>query len=195
MIYYIKGKLELILETEVVIDVSGVGISVTLPSSTLTKLQPGQEIILYTSMLVKEDGVSLFGFLSLNELNMFNLLKTVTGVGPKAALSLLSALPLDKLTLALASSDEDSLSKAPGIGKKTAQRLILELRDKLKSVAFEKQQANLSESSSDKQDAIDALIALGYSKSESMKAVFSVATTDLPREQIIKQALRKIKTQ
>ncbi len=189
MIYYLRGNVGCIFEGEVVMDVGGVGYYVHTNKAAITKLSLNEQATLFTSMQVKEDGITLYGFLTQDELTMFNTLLGVSGVGPKAALSLLSALTPEKLSQAIAASDETSLSKAQGIGKKTAGRIVLELKDKLK--VFDGQQT-LDEDTA-KQDAIDALVALGYSKSDAVRAVLSVAEPEFKREQIIKLALKKLR--
>jgi Holliday junction DNA helicase RuvA len=151
-------------------------------------------------MQVKEDGISLFGFLTQEEVRLFLMLISVSGIGPKMASAILSALSPQQLVLAIVTDDTAALSKAPGVGKKTAQRIALELRDKMKTDgASYADGAGLPAGSfaaftqSDgKQDALDALLALGYSRSEALKAVMECATEGMKTEQIIKEALRKL---
>ena len=198
---FVEGVLEFRLESVLVINCGGVGYSVQTGAAAGMGLMPGEKVRIYTHMSVKEDGCSLFGFLTLEELTMFNKLISVSGVGPKAAQSLLAALPPAKLTLAILTDDVASLAKAQGVGKKTAARVVLELKDKLASSAqaeaYEAQGRISAEnsrvmSSSEKQDAADALTALGYPRAEAMKVVLETAFEGMSAEDIIKAALRKL---
>ena len=197
MIFFIKGVLEHVLEQSVVIDVSGVGYQVLVSAKTVAQLPGmGEKVKLYTHMQAKEDGTTLYGFMHMDELDMFNRLISVSGVGPKAAQGLLSVLQPSDMMLAIMTDDSATLSKAPGVGKKTAQRIVLELKDKVKAdgvvVAALDSQQSMTHASSQKQDAIDALTALGYSRSEAVKGVLEVALDGMTAEQIIKQTLRKL---
>ena len=201
VITFVEGVLEYRFESSLVINCGGVGYSVQTGAGFGAGLVPGEKVRIFTHMSVKEDGCSLFGFLTLEELNMFNKLITVSGVGPKAAQSLLAALPPDKLVLAVLTDDVASLGKAQGVGKKTAARIVLELKDKFaassQARAYEAQGAIDTEnsrtmSSTEKQDATDALVALGYSRADAMKAVLETAFAGMRAEEIIKAALRKL---
>jgi len=198
---FVEGVLEFRLEGMLVINCGGVGYSVQMGAGAGAGLVPGERVRVFTHMSVKEDGVSLFGFLTLEELSMFNLLITVSGVGPKAAQSLLVAMPPSKLTLAILTDDVKALGKAQGVGKKTAARLVLELKDKLASSeeakAYEAQGAidttgARAMSSGEKQDATDALASLGYPRADAMRAVLETAHSGMSAEEIIKAALRKL---
>ena len=196
MIAHIKGTVECIEESFVIIETHGVGYRIQVSSNTAAALKTGEEAKVFTYTNLREDGIFLYGFLSMDELNMFNLLISVTGVGPKVALGVLGAMKPKEITLAILSEDAGAFVKAPGIGKKTAQMIIFKLRDKIKtdtvseSVAGE--QVSLAEAGDAKRDAIDALIALGYGKSEALRAVLEAALPEMKTEQIIKSALRKL---
>ena len=202
MIAYVKGVLDEVLEQSVVVDVHGVGYLVHISSSTLAHLPSrGAEVKLFTYMQVKEDGQALHGFLTREELRLFSLLISVSGVGPKAAGAILSVLSPTQLIIAIVAEDAVALSRAPGVGRKTAQRILLELRDKMKSAAANWDHGidlpvdafggNVG-ASGPKQDAIDALLALGYGRSEAMQAVLEAAEDGQSAEEIIRQALKKL---
>lgn len=187
----------------VVLDVNGVGYEVLVPAQLLSMLEGiGQSLKLYTYMQVREDAVVLFGFLTRDDLMMFKLLIGVNGVGPKAGLNILSTLGADDLRFAILADDAKRIAKAPGIGGKTAQKIILELKDKLDlEEAFEKKlassqisaEAAVAAGSDVMQDAVQALVALGYGSTEALKAVRSVKPTeDMDVEDILKEALRKM---
>jgi Holliday junction DNA helicase RuvA len=198
MIYYVQGQLENYLDNAVIVDCHGIGCLIYVASGVFAKLPAvGEPVKLYTYMQRKEDDVSLFGFLTLEERNMFSLLIGVTGVGPKAALAILSAMTPSQVMIAILSDDTAAFCKAPGVGKKTAQRISLELRDKIKamSVTIEEATGNqqtLSMAAKERQDAADALIALGYSRGEAIKAVMEVALDEMRTEQIIRLALKRL---
>lgn len=198
MISFIKGKIEIVGEDFVVIENNNMGFKVKVSLSTLAKLQKsGEEVKIFTHMQVREDDISLYGFMSMEEISMFNLLTSVSGIGAKGALGILNVMQPTEIMLCIIAEDVDTFCKAPGVGKKTASRLILELKDKIKSksdtyesLKFESVQSG-SGLNTDKQDAIDALIALGYDKNESFKVVLEVALTDMTVEEIIKASLKK----
>ena len=133
MYAYIRGKLEYKSNDSVVIEASGVGYAITVPLSTIENIgSVGEEVKVYTSLHVREDVMALYGFGTREELNMFELLKTVSGIGPKVAISVLSSISPSKFALAVITDDIKTLTQVQGIGKKTAQRIILELKDKIK---------------------------------------------------------------
>ncbi len=189
MIGYIKGKVEIILDKSVIVDNNGIGIVIKVSNKTKLSLNKGDDVKLYTHMAVKEDDISLYGFFTLEEISMYNLLISVSGVGGKVALALNDMFTPSELMLAILTDDFNLLSKASGVGKKTAQRIALELKDKIKS-----QENYVVESTDDtntiKQDAIDALIALGYEKGESVKVVMETKLETV--EEIIKESLKKL---
>lgn len=201
MISYIKGTLERRAESYIIIETGGIGYQIFVSPATLAKLpQTGEVVKVFTYFSVKEDGISLYGFATMEEQEMFHKLLTVSGVGPKGALGFLSQLTPQEIILAIISEDVKTLSKAPGVGRKTAQRVILELKDKFKtedalSMGEELQGAAETSVGGDaKFEAIDAMTALGYSRSEAAKAVNAVAAEGLSTEDILKAALKKMIT-
>lgn len=201
MISYIKGTLERRADSYIIIETGGIGFQVFVSPATLAKLPPaGEQVKIYTYFSVKEDDMSLYGFASMEEQEMFDRLLTVSGVGPKGALGFLSQLTPQEIVLAILSEDVRTLSKAPGIGRKTAQRVILELKDKCRtedaiSVGGELESlAEVAAEGGAKFEAIDAMTALGYSRSEAAKAVNAVAAEGMSTEDILKAALKKMIT-
>ena len=201
MIAYIKGTLERRAESYIIIETGGIGYQIFVSPATLAKLpQTGEMVKVFTYFSVKEDGVSLYGFASAEEQEMFHKLLTVSGVGPKGALGFLSQLTPQEIILAIISEDVKTLSKAPGVGRKTAQRVILELKDKFKTeeaLSMGEEVQGIVETSvggDAKFEAIDAMTALGYSRSEAAKAVNAVAAEGLSTEDILKAALKKMIT-
>ena len=197
MIAYIKGTVEQITDQSVVLENNHIGYIIGASAATLSRLpQKGELTQLFTYMQVREDDISLFGFLSQEEINLFRLLITISGIGAKVALAILGLMSPEQIITAIVSQDSVAFSKVPGVGKKTAQRITLELQDKIKRISgFGAVDSSLSPSTlstGEKQDAIDALLALGYSRSESLKAVLSIATEDHTAEQIIRLALKKL---
>lgn len=179
MIYSLRGKLIHVGENTAVVECGGVGYLCSVTRTTLNTLpQKGAEVMLYTYMNVREGAVDLFGFASLAEQNCFRRLTSVSGVGPKVALGILSELKPDELMLALVSQDVKSLTRAPGVGKKLAERILLELRDKVKNEELSEQLQQVSSvgeqaasGSGNIAEAISALVVLGYSQSEAAKAI------------------------
>ena len=201
MISYIKGSLERRAESYIIIETGGIGYQIFVSPATLAKLpQTGEMVKVFTYFSVKEDGISLYGFATMEEQEMFHKLLTVSGVGPKGALGFLSQLTPQEIILAIISEDVKTLSKAPGVGRKTAQRVILELKDKFKtedalSMGEEVQgMVEISVGGDAKFEAIDAMTALGYSRSEAAKAVNAVAAEGMSTEDILKAALKKMIT-
>ncbi|MCL2593500.1 MAG: Holliday junction branch migration protein RuvA [Defluviitaleaceae bacterium] len=198
MIAFVKGKVDFINTNSVVIDNNGIGYEVFVTNSTMARVSGAAEVKLYTYFQFKEDNIALYGFYEKEELKMFNLLISVSGIGPKSALNMLSASSPQNLMLAIVAEDINEMSKFPGIGKKTAARLILELKDKIKGgISYESseilQAGNTSNvESSNKSDAIDALVALGYSRSDAVRSVLSVYDESLLAQDLIKLALKKL---
>ncbi len=198
MYAYLKGIIEDIEADRVVIDVNNIGYNVFVPSSVMVNIgYTGEEVKLYTYLSVREDAMNLFGFLTKDDLKLFKLLITVNGIGPKAALSILGVMSSDDLRFAIISGDSKSISKAPGVGAKTAQKVILELKDKLSvDDLFSKTNsaANGEESFAGKgviNDAILALTSLGYSQLEASRAVKQCSSSEEDTVQgIIKEALK-----
>lgn len=200
MVAYIKGTLESIGEDHIVIDNNGLGYEIKIPLSILSELPAIGDILkAYTYLYVREDAMVLYGFLSQDDLNVFKLLLTVNGIGPKGALAILSAMTPDTLRMAVVTGDDDTISKAPGIGKKTAQRLIIDLKDKLKIsnlddlVRDEKYISNNQPfvDNDSITEAIAALVALGYTNTEAMKATKGLKTYGTV-EEILKYALKQL---
>ncbi|MEE0135751.1 Holliday junction branch migration protein RuvA [Blautia stercoris] len=204
MIAYIKGKVAWIEEERIVLESGNIGYNIMMPASSFdTQDLVGKEVKIYTHLNVREDAMQLYGFLNLDELKTFRLLLGVNGIGPKAALGILSGLTTDELRFAVLSDDVKTISKAPGIGKKTAQKLILELKDKIDlEEVFETKQEHARETegkmeskeeNAAKKDAVDALTALGYSSTEALRAVRQTGVTqDMDVETILKLALKNM---
>lgn len=194
MISYIKGVIDTVEHDKVIIENNNMGYNVLMSQSATEVLGQGEEIKIYTYLHVKEDAMQLFGFLSKNELEMFKKLISVSGVGPKGGLAILSALPENNLQMAIISGDAKAISKAQGIGAKTAQRIIIELKDKIDlEEMLEVSSETISSDNSIQSDAIDALIALGYSKTESFNAVKKISVDEnMDVEDILKLALKNI---
>ncbi|HIT86905.1 MAG TPA: Holliday junction branch migration protein RuvA [Candidatus Coprocola pullicola] len=194
MISYIKGTITHKGETFVVLECQGIGYKISVSDTTLSRLDQQQETMLYTFLYVKEDSISLFGFLTEQEQSLFERLLSVSGIGPKGALGFLSQMTPQEIVLAIVSEDIRALTKAPGVGKKTAQRLVLELKDKVKAedALKETHLEQKQENSGAKWEAIEGLTALGYSKSEAVKAVHASYQEGLSVEEILKLALKKM---
>lgn len=193
MISYIKGIIEEVEEDKVIIDNNGIGYGIFMPQSSLELIGSGEELKIYTYLNVKEDAMQLYGFLSKEELNLFKKLIGVSGVGPKGGLSIITACPGDSLQMAIISGDAKAISKAQGIGAKTAQRIIIELKDKID--LEEVISTNSGEAVADtevKSDAIEALIALGYSRTSAFNAVNKVDKITDDVEELLKLALKNI---
>lgn len=204
MFQYISGQLADITPTAAVIDVGGIGYKLTVSGNSYEALarSTADKVKLYTYLAVREDGIELFGFHSEAELSTFKMLLTVSGVGPKAAISILSLLTPEKFALAVCTDDKKAISKASGIGPKTAARIILELKDKLAKQtdidsslqsAISSGGGYTSPTSSGKlAEAQDALSVLGYSRSESQRVLASIDTQSMSLEDIIKEALKRL---
>ncbi len=207
MIAFIKGELEYISEECIVVEAGGIGYEIRVPASILEELpNVGEEIRIHTYLYVREDAMKLYGFASRDDLNVFKLLITVNGIGPKAALGILSTLTTDDLRFAVLADDAKAIAKAPGIGPKTASKLILELKDKLKlEDAFESRLAKepvqtemtkalgIHDPKEIRNEAVQALVALGYSNTDALKAVRQVFITDTTDvEEVLKQSLKKM---
>ena len=196
MLYYVNGPVAEIESGLAVIDCGGVGYACATTNYTLSQLKKGERAKLYTYLNVREDAVELFGFASQSELRSFKMLIGVSGVGPKAALSILSATTPQQLAMAVVMGDEKTLIAAPGIGKKIAQRIILELKDKLarEQDSFEAGSAPVPMplSSSKSGEAAAALAVLGYGSQEIAAALKGIDMAALPLEEIIRQALKKM---
>lgn len=198
MIGFIRGILAEKGEGYVVVDVGGIGYEVSVPSNSAAYLAAaGSEIMLYTTMTVREDDVSLYGFSRKGELEAFKKLTTVNGVGAKAGLAVLSAFTLEQLHEAIAFEDSKALTKANGIGKKIAERIVLELKDKFTSqdAGYTVQGEDAAQQTAEtggRSEAAEALIALGYTRGEAMSALAHVKGEDLTAEEYIKAALKDL---
>lgn len=200
MISYIRGELVAVEEDKVIVDVNGVGFGIFMPSQAMNLLPSmGEEVKLHTYMNVREDAMQLYGFLTRDDLNVFKLVIGVSGIGPKGGLGILSKLSADELRFAVMAHDVKTISSAPGIGKKTAEKLIIELKDKL-SIEDVLTKDDASEvvhhghaSNHIQTEAVQALVALGYGNAEALRAVKKVNVTDQTSvEDVLKQALKNI---
>ena len=208
MFYYLCGKLTHLEASLAVLDVGGVGYKLTISGTTYDAMPPNRSVSepptvrLYTYMAVREDGIELFGFANETELSSFKMLISVSGVGPKAAMSILSLLTPEKFALAVCTDDKKTIAKANGIGPKTAARVILELKDKLmKEHAGEDfstapmasgSVAAKSSARGKLSEATDALVVLGYSRAEAANALKDIPTDTLELEEIIRLCLKKL---
>lgn len=200
MISYIRGELVEIEEDKVIVDVGGIGFGIYMSGRAAALLpSPGSEVRLHTYMNVKEDAMQLFGFLTKDDLSVFRLLIGVNGIGPKAGLNILSSLSPDDLRFAVVANDVKAIMAAPGIGKKTAEKLILELKDKLKLedvLEHGVSETDLSQTSGANQvqsEAIQALTALGYGSTEALQAVKKAGQEEGDDvEALLKKALKKM---
>lgn len=200
MYAYIKGELAEINTDHIVIEAGGIGYQVFISLQTFDYLPSvGEDLKIYTYLYLREDAMILYGFLTKDDLELFKLLISVSGIGPKGGLAILSTLEADDLRFAILSGDAKAISKAPGVGGKTAQRVILELKDKLSlEDAFEAKTEHVQKNAaavggSVKNDAVMALTALGYSSTESLKAISAVEITeDMDVEEVLKAALKHL---
>lgn len=199
MLDYIKGYVEHIDEDYIVVESNDIGYRVHTSLTTIADLQHhGEKVCIFTELIVREDSMTLVGFSSKNELKMFKLLTSVSGVGTKVAVAILSSIPYTSLYTILISGDVKSLTKANGVGKKTAERVILELKDKVKKVMHisvdhgEVIQETLDIDHTNFEDAKAALVSLGYSHTEINEAVSGIETSNLSTEDIIKLALKNL---
>ena len=193
MIAYLKGIIDIKRQDYVVIDVHGVGYKIFMPEGAIQNLEVDWEAKIYTFMRVREDDVSLYGFLNVEELAMFELLISVGGIGAKSAVGILSNIAPSKFALAVITDDVTTLKKLPGIGAKTAQRIILELKDKIKTQEATEQENEIkqkTEVSDSAKDAIEALQVLGYTRREVEEAISKIGESNLTTEEIIKQGLK-----
>ena len=198
MFSHIKGNIEKKFINYIIIDVNGIGFKINMSKTAIDSLpEAGEEVKIYTHMQVREDDISLFGFMSLEELRMFELLIGVSGIGAKSALTMLSNIEPSSFAIAVISDDVVKLTKIPSIGKKTAQRIILELKDKLKEESIEtkinaEEIKNEIESNSKLEEAISALKVLGYTKTQIDEALMNVNINNSSIEDIIKIALKNL---
>lgn len=202
MIAYVKGTVEDIAEDNAVVDVGGIGYNVRISADTAARLPGIGEIVkLYTYTSVREDAIQFYGFLSKNDLEIFKKCITVSGIGPKGGLAILSVLDADSLRFAILSGDVKAITKAPGIGARTAERLILELKGKIKvedtAIGMEIQGSQTAGAavgdSPQKREAVEALVSLGYGQAEAAKAVNAIEGIEaMDSGAVLKAALKKM---
>lgn len=202
MIAYIKGTLADVREDSIVVETGNIGLNIHVSGNVLGLLPGvGSEVKIHTYTHVREDAFLLYGFLTKDDLDIFKKCITVSGIGPKGALAILSVMDADSLRFAILSGDAKAIAKAPGVGARTAERLILELKDKVKlEDTFVGQAASATEgiigddtANARKKEAVEALVALGYSSTEALKAVNQIKNADdLDSEAILKAALKNI---
>ena len=199
MFYYVEGTVALLKQGLAVIDCGGVGYACHASQNTIGKLKIGARARLLTYRNVREDIFELYGFIDEEEQSCFEMMIGVSGVGPKAALSILSVAPPDRLALSIITGDEKMLMQAPGIGKKIAQRIVLELRDKMSKEQLETASsvspvamAAASGGVNHTQEAVAALMVLGYSQAEALQAMEGMDAAQMEAEEIIRQCLKKL---
>ena len=197
--YYVEGTVALLKQGLAVIDCGGVGYACHASQNTIGKLKIGARARLLTYLNVREDIFELYGFIDEEEQSCFEMMIGVSGVGPKAALSILSVAPPDRLALSIITGDEKMLMQAPGIGKKIAQRIVLELRDKMSKEQLETASsvspvamAAASGGVNHTQEAVAALMVLGYSQTEALQAMEGMDAAQMEAEEIIRQCLKKL---
>lgn len=194
MFSYIKGEVKIKANNFIAIDVNNIGFKIFMTEKEIQQIEIGDIVKVYTYMRVKEDDISLFGFLSNDELTMFELLISVGGIGAKSATQILSNIEPTDFALSVITEDVSKLKKLPGIGAKTAQRIILELKDKIKTnEAITNEESETSAiSSQNVQDAIDALQVLGYNRKSIQKAFEKIVSNDKSVEELIKEGLKEL---
>ncbi len=197
MFYYIEGRVAEIEPNLAIIDCGGVGYGLNTTANTISRLKPGEKAKLYVYSNIREDAFDLYGFFDKREKRSFEMLLGVSGVGPKAALSILSSSNSETLAMAIVSGDEKALTVAPGIGKKLAQRILLELKDKMSKetdglIIGTGKVSSSGGSSSKLSDAVSALAVLGYSNGEISTVLKDIDTETCSLEDIIRQALKKM---
>lgn len=199
MLSYIRGNLIDKTQDCVIVECQGVGFKIYTSASSLydPSCEKGSEAVFHTHLYIKEGIMDLYGFITKEELELFELLISVSGVGAKGALAVLSVASTKKLSLAIASGDVDTIKKASGIGAKTAQRIILELKDKIKNESFAADNTDafsnfVPVNTNEREEAVNALISLGYSPSEAKNAVSKVSADENDVSEIIKHALKNL---
>ena len=201
MISYIRGELAAVQEQKAIVEAGGIGYGIYMSQQTLSMLPAvGEEVKIHTYLNVREDAMQLYGFLTGEDLQVFRLLIGVSGIGPNAGLNILSCLSPDELRFAVLAGDVKTISSAPGIGKKTAEKLILELKDKMSIEDVLEQAAHGSEQSKEieatdtgmQAEAVQALTALGYGSAESLRAVKKVSVDCASVEDLLREALKNL---
>lgn len=199
MYAYFKGELVSRREDSIILEVNNTGYNLFMPKSSLEMLPAaGNTVIIYTYTHVKEDALQLYGFLTQDDLELFKMLITVSGIGPKGALGILSTLSCDDLRFAILSEDAGAIAKSPGIGAKTAQKVVIELKDKITledAIEIKKEHvaARSEAASPNMEEAVEALVALGYSSTDALRAVRQVGNSDtMEVGTLLKEALKKM---
>ncbi len=200
MIAFVKGTLEFVSENYIIVEAGGIGYKIFASASVLSQnSQIGKEVKVYTFMSVKEDGITLFGFNSNDEHELFIKLISVSGVGPKVALSVVSSMKPRDVISAIVTGDAAAISKANGVGKKIAQRIILELKDKFKNDDifatggdYTEDIVSANDSNDPKYEIVEALISLGYMRAEAVKTVYTIYENGMSAEELLKKALKKM---
>lgn len=199
MLSYIKGTLEEVRDGIIVVDNHGIGYEINTSFETISNLsETGSEVKVFTKLIPREDSINLYGFFTREELKMFELLLTVSGIGPKGALAVLSSMTVEDIKFAVVGSDSKAFSKVPGIGKKTAERVIIDLKDKVDfTEAFEakitKSKSSKSNISSIKEEVLEALTSLGYAPSVAAKALDKMSITEnTDVEQLLSDTLKQM---
>ena len=196
MISYIRGELAAVQEQKAIVEAGGIGYGIYMSQQTLSMLPAvGEEVKIHTYLNVREDAMQLYGFLTGEDLQVFRLLIGVSGIGPKAGLNILSCLSPDELRFAVLAGDVKTISSAPGIGKKTAEKLILELKDKMSIEDVLEQAAHGSEQSKEIEatdTGMQAVTALGYGSAESLRAVKKVSVDCASVEDLLREALKNL---
>ncbi len=205
MIATLNGKLKFKSNNQIILDVNGIGYCLNVSKNTLDKIGNIEDIVfLYTDLQVRDDSILMYGFKFESELNMFKLLQSIQGIGPRASLSILSALNVQKIVLAIKSSDKSSFQLADGIGQRVATRIVTELQEKINKFSIENNDLNLNIDREDiyqneeiVEDAISAIVNLGYTKSDAFKVVNSILSESIDEgkpsiEKIIPLALKKL---
>lgn len=193
MISFVKGTVDYIDENSATIDTGAFGVKIFMTPLSLAKLSKNEEVKIYTFLRVAEDLFDLYGFLTREELDVFKMIISVNGAGPKAALSVLSALSPEALTVAIVTDDYKAITRAQGIGPKLAQKIVLELKDKFKGreIKLDSGDSEIFAPVDSTNDAVEALVVLGYARSDAMRAVAGV-TKGLSTEETIKAALIRL---
>ena len=197
MISHIEGKLEHKDKDFLIVDVGGIGYKIFAPTSTINQLPPpGDKVKIHTEQVVREDSVTLYGFISKEERNLFNSLMTVSGVGPKSAMAMIAGIPMDRLITAIVQGNYALITSVPGIGSKTAQKIVIDLKEKLAKNFGSRTEEFSGGTKGDTNliaDALSALVTLGYSPKEAREAVMNSKTDGAKSvEEIIKIALKAL---
>lgn len=188
MIAFVKGFVTDISDRSVIIETQGVGYEIWATTDTLARAKVGAEMALFTHLVVREDSLELFGFSARNELTFFQMLLTVSGVGPRGALSIVGLGSIESVKRAIGSGDANYLTSVSGIGRKTAEKIIIDLRDKLSALGHKSENGEFSGDS----DALEALVKLGYTKEEARSAIKQIPETAVTLNEKIREALKYI---